>query len=412
MKKRLLSLLLSAVMIAGLSVYAFADEEDDIRAQQAQAQEQLGDTYDDLDRLAARQQEIQGQISAVNADLVDLLIQISQAEQDIQYTKDLILETENQISDTQESLADENAKKDKQYRDMITRIQYIYENGGLGGWTTIFLRNANLTNFLNRAEYTTQLEQADRSALTAYENTIATIEDTEAELQNQKSQLEDQRTSLESQEAMLQEQHNSLEIELANKQAQDADYASQIEEARRQAAAIEELILQQQAELDRIEAEREAARRAAEEEARRQAEEEERRKAEAESSSSGSSWTPTGNASGDAIVAYAAQFVGNPYVWGGNSLTNGIDCSHFVWQVLRNCGVYSGGYMTSGCWASAGSPVGSLSQAQAGDIIVYSGHVAIYDGHGMIVEAKGAVWGITHDRAADCKGIVAIRRFI
>ena len=118
-----------------------------------------------------------------------------------------------------------------------------------------------------------------------------------------------------------------------------------------------------------------------------------------------------GGSSGSAIVAYADQFVGNPYVWGGNSLTNGIDCSHFVYQVLKNCGVYSGGYTTSSGWRSLGSPVGSLSEAQAGDVICYSGHVAIYDGYGGIVEAKGSAWGITHDRSADCKTILAIRRF-
>ncbi|HAE44774.1 MAG TPA: hypothetical protein DCG37_04150, partial [Lachnospiraceae bacterium] len=115
--------------------------------------------------------------------------------------------------------------------------------------------------------------------------------------------------------------------------------------------------------------------------------------------------------SGESIVDYASQFLGNPYVWGGNSLTGGIDCSHFVWQVLQNCGVYEGEYRTSGEWASAGEPVSSLDEAQAGDVIVYSGHVAIYDGEGGIVEAKGSAYGITNDRPADCKSIVAIRRF-
>ena len=165
---------------------------------------------------------------------------------------------------------------------------------------------------------------------------------------------------------------------------------------------------------ERIEAEKaEAARRAAEEEAaRKAAEEEAARQAQNSGSNSGnSSGSVTADGTGQDIVAYACQFVGNPYVWGGNSLTNGIDCSHFVYQVLKNLGYYHGGYMTSGCWAGAGTPVASLSEARAGDIIVYSGHVAIYDGNGYIVEAKGAAWGITHDRRADCRGIVAIRRF-
>ena len=58
-----------------------------------------------------------------------------------------------------------------------------------------------------------------------------------------------------------------------------------------------------------------------------------------------------------------------------------------------------------------GRPVASLSEARAGDVLCYSGHVAIYDGHGGIVEAKGSRWGITHDRSANYKTILAIRRF-
>ena len=117
------------------------------------------------------------------------------------------------------------------------------------------------------------------------------------------------------------------------------------------------------------------------------------------------------NPTRQALINYALQFIGNPYVWGGNSLTNGIDCSHFVYQVLKNTGAYSGGYTTSAGWRSLGKAVSSLSEAKAGDVICYSGHVAIYDGNGGIVEAKGSKWGITHDRSANCKTILAIRRF-
>ena len=118
-----------------------------------------------------------------------------------------------------------------------------------------------------------------------------------------------------------------------------------------------------------------------------------------------------GGGSGDGLVAYADQFVGCPYVWGGSSLTEGCDCSHFVWLCLMNCGLYNGEYLVSNDWAYVGTPVNSLAEARAGDIVVYNGHVAIYDGAGMIVEAKGSAWGITHDRNVTCKPIVAIRRF-
>lgn len=60
------------------------------------------------------------------------------------------------------------------------------------------------------------------------------------------------------------------------------------------------------------------------------------------------------NSSGEGIITFAKQFVGNSYVWGGNSLTNGIDCSHFVWQILTRCGAYDGEYTTSYGWRSLG----------------------------------------------------------
>lgn len=116
--------------------------------------------------------------------------------------------------------------------------------------------------------------------------------------------------------------------------------------------------------------------------------------------------------SGDTdIVNYARQFVGKtPYAWGGNSYETGMDCSHFVWNVLKDTGAYDGDYVTSDGFLNLGEPVDGLENAQAGDVIVYNGHVAIYDGEGSIIEAKGAAYGTTNDRAADSSEILGIRR--
>ena len=111
------------------------------------------------------------------------------------------------------------------------------------------------------------------------------------------------------------------------------------------------------------------------------------------------------------IVDYASQFVGNPYSYGGNSLTDGIDCSHFVYQVLTNTGHYNGGYATSDGWVNLGSSVSSLDDAVAGDVVVYPGHVGIYDGSGGLIEAQGSATGITSGRSADHGTILAIRHF-
>lgn len=121
--------------------------------------------------------------------------------------------------------------------------------------------------------------------------------------------------------------------------------------------------------------------------------------------------TSTGNSANPDIIEYGSQFVGNPYVWGGNSLTDGIDCSHFVWQVLSNTGHYSGDYEVSDGWANLGDEVSSLDEAVAGDVIVYPGHVALYDGQGSLLQARGSAYGITNDRDATYNNILAIRHF-
>ncbi|MBE5834460.1 MAG: NlpC/P60 family protein [Butyrivibrio sp.] len=110
---------------------------------------------------------------------------------------------------------------------------------------------------------------------------------------------------------------------------------------------------------------------------------------------------------GAAVAAFAQQFVGNPYVYGGTSLTNGADCSGFVMSVYANFGVSLP--HSSGADRSVGSAVDGLENAQPGDIICYSGHVAIYIGNGQIVHASTAKTGIKISNA-DYRTILAIRR--
>ncbi len=99
-----------------------------------------------------------------------------------------------------------------------------------------------------------------------------------------------------------------------------------------------------------------------------------------------------GSGSGVAVCNYALQFVGNPYVFGGSSLTNGTDCSGFVMSVYRNFGV-SLPHSSAGD-RSVGYDVGGIGNAQPGDIVCYSGHVAIYIGNGQIVHASTSRTGI------------------
>jgi len=162
---------------------------------------------------------------------------------------------------------------------------------------------------------------------------------------------------------------------------------------------------EEEARLAREEAERQAAREAAAAaEARRAAENAQNNTATEAPAVIISGGSETGNA----LAAYACQFVGNPYVYGGSSLTNGTDCSGFVMSVYANYGV-SLPHSSSSLRSSGSNVEGGLAAAQPGDIICYSGHVGIYIGDGQIVHASTAKTGIKISRA-DYRQVLSVRR--
>ena len=127
--------------------------------------------------------------------------------------------------------------------------------------------------------------------------------------------------------------------------------------------------------------------------------------ASSESAPSKSYSAPSGS-DGSAVVNYGAQFVGNPYVYGGTSLTNGTDCSGFVMSVYSAFGVSLP--HSSSALRSVGYGV-SYDEMQPGDIVCYSGHVGIYAGNGQLLHASTYKTGITYSNV-NYKNILAIRR--
>lgn len=134
--------------------------------------------------------------------------------------------------------------------------------------------------------------------------------------------------------------------------------------------------------------------------------EEEEKRLEEEAKEAENGDEPVQSSSGQAVADYACQFIGNPYVWGGTSLTDGADCSGFVQSVYKHFGVDLP--RTSGELRSAGRAV-SYEEAAAGDIICYDGHVGIYMGDGKIVNAINSSRGIGI-LSATYTNIITVRR--
>lgn len=163
---------------------------------------------------------------------------------------------------------------------------------------------------------------------------------------------------------------------------------------------------EEEARLAREAEERKKAQEAAR--ARRAAEQQEAAAQTASSAAPATTYTVgEGSELGVAVAEYALQFVGNPYKWGGTSLTSGADCSGFVMSVYANFGVSLP--HSSKADRTQGSAVDGLENAQPGDLICYSGHVALYIGDGQIVHASNKRTGIIVSKA-DYKKILAIRR--
>ena len=144
------------------------------------------------------------------------------------------------------------------------------------------------------------------------------------------------------------------------------------------------------------------------EEARLQAEEEAKAEEEARERAAAEAAAKEKESDGQAVVAYACQFIGNPYVWGGTSLTNGADCSGFVQSVFAHFGITLP--RTSYEQRSAGVGV-SYEEAIPGDVICYDGHVGIYIGNGQIVNAMNPAQGIGISPATYTT-ILAVRRVL
>ena len=438
MKKRFLCLSLIFAMTAAQVMPVAAARKDEVQAEKAETQSKLAQAESKADDLEAKKNALLNEIDSIDKSLVQTIAQID-------ILKGEISDKEDAITETKEKLEEAEAEKETQYESMKKRIQYLYENGGTKAWAQMLLESGNILDMVGKAEYTEKMYQYDRDELKKMKEVVTQVTDLGNQLTQEKAELEDMKQ-------VQEEQQETLETQLAQKKATASDYESQIASVEAQAQEYRNLIEQQNAELQKIQEEEaraaEAARKAQEaaEKARQEAAQNQTQAVEStdntateevqtstgsssnensnsststESSSelveeettsnSGSSYSATG----EAVVAYASQFIGNPYVYGGNSLTNGIDCSGFVQQVFAHFG-YSLPRV-SDAQAGAGRGI-SYSESRAGDIIVYSGHVAILTGDGGIVHASNSApypqGGIKYSSNALYRPYIAVRRIV
>lgn len=425
MKKDLLTILFTIfVLICFFICNVSAEVLDELQQLKNEYSYQLNQINSKIINLQEMSNNISVQIDDTNSEIIDLKVQILQAQDAIEQTRGKIRQTKKEIMDKDKELREVNKKKDKQYQNMKKRIKYIYENADQNNLLVTICTQGNLVDILNKAEYTSQLHKYDRQMLQKYVKTIQKIERIEQQLKKQKQQLEDQNKFLYVQKLGLEQNKNKLEGEILELKQEKENLGLNIAEALEDADALANEIVLLDYRIAEVEAERQEI-------IKKQtmlmiAAEQQYYSTTAASSYSSEQVEDQYTYSSPQqifeqvqkdilfsydIVSYANEFVGNPYVYGGNSLTNGIDCSHFVYQVLTNTGNYDGEYVTSTSWAGLGDSVSSLDQAIAGDVIVYSGHVAIYDGEGGLIEAQSPSAGITNTRSADSSTIIAIRRF-
>lgn len=384
-------------------VYAKTKKQKDAEKKKSQAEQDLKDKKNEINGLKDQQQITADDIKNKSAKLDEILAAQKKLQTDI-------TSKQAEIEQNQKDLAAAQEKQQEQYDAMKKRIQFMYENSAEDNIWTAIIESNGITDMLNRIEYVSDVYDSDRALMDSYQAAVEQVKEIGTKLDNDMNELTAMQDDYEKQQA-------DVEAAIVALENQKEQYASQIAQAQQQADNYQNIITAQ----GKIIQEQEAAAAAAAAAAAR-----------ANSSSSSSSYDGGGagkggsiasdyasgggknpsastGVSGSSVVSYAMQFVGNPYVWAGNSLTNGVDCSGFVHEVYAHFGISTPRY--SQAFKSVGQAV-SFDNIQPGDVVVYPGHVAIYAGGGVIVEAQSTKAGITANRSVQCHTILAIRRLV
>lgn len=431
MNKRILLVLATFAIVFANVLCVSASPISDAKKQKQAAESKLKSINKDIENIEGEKESLEEEAEEYEQQLVDLLLNIQIINSDIETKEIEIEEAKTEYENSLERL-------DEQKKAMKKRIQYMYEKGETS-YIQVLLESKSFSDAVNKSTYSEKLYSYDRYMLYIYEMIKDEVDYKRQYLDNELEELEEIKADAQEQELELQalideysENIENFEEELANAKSKANEYKNQI---KKQSDSIKVMEAEEKRKAE------EAAKKKAEEEARRKAEEEARRKAEeeerknsavnstesssddgssssesssesslesSEGSSSSSSGGGGGSAKGQEIANFACQFIGNPYVPGGTSLTEGADCSGFTSAVYQNFGISLP--RSSSAQAAYGREV-SYSEAAPGDIIYYGGHVGIYIGNGQIVHASTQATGIKISNAL-YRSIITVRRIV
>lgn len=373
MNKRLRCLILAVVLIFCSGISAMAASVNEVQKQQTETKNKLNEINKSITAIDNKRKEVQSQLKGLNDDLVETMLTLEALETDLEIKQE-------EIDVAKEELDRLQKLEEEQYLAMKLRIQYMYEKGS-SDYISMLLEAKSVTDLLNRVDFANDVSDYDGVKLREYQETKDMVAETKAVLEEEQAELE------EVQEAQLVYKAD-LDKKISSAKTKKSNFEAELVNAQKQAEAYKNTIKEQTALIKKLEAEE--ARKAAEAAAKKDKE-----SSGGGSSNSGSAGNSSVNVSGSGLGAeiaqYALKFVGNPYVSGGTSLTNGADCSGFTWAVHKAFGITIP--RVSRDQAKSGKSV-SIGSVQSGDIIYYGDHVGIYIGNGKIVHASSKTTGI------------------
>lgn len=406
-----------------------------------------------VETLENQKSEVEAQADSVNSQLVSLLVSYKALQQDIENQQVRIGEVGQDLAVAQEN-------EQKQYEDMKLRIKYMYENGD-ASFAEAILTATSYSDLVNKSEYVEKVHGYDRNKLMEYVQT-------KEEVANLKTELEGEQADMEVMAQEMNSQKTNLESTLTQMRAQIADFDTQLANAQAEADA-KVAKMQEEQQLAQSKSENQAGNVSSANQVVSAANIGTTKPTGGNTApstgntttpstgntgaqkpaggnttpSTGNTTTPStgnvstttpsagntgtttkpstgsysntskpGNASaGQKIANKGCEYIGNPYVYGGNSLTNGIDCSGFVQQIHAKFGISTPRNSTS---LRYGGKAVAVSDMMPGDVVCYEGHVAIYIGGGQIVHASNSkpypAGGIKTSNAY-YRTIVAVRRY-